>query len=95
MVDGALPGARDLRMAVERFRRTNPKAPRSAAEGSESGGSSPAGMLLAGEQTHLFVIYQEIVECSRVRHAGVRDAAAEAMQAVGALLPVGSALMNA
>lgn len=92
VVDGALPGSRDLRMAVERFRRHS-RTGREAG-GSESGGSSPAGLGAAGEQTHLFVIYREVVECCRVTHKGVREAASAVLQSVGALLPIGGGLMH-
>ena len=84
-------------MAVERFRRVNSRQARpGGGGGSESGGSSPAtAQGGSGEQAHLFVIYRDVVECCRVSHQGVREAATAVLQAVGALLPIGGGLMHA
>ena len=78
VIDGAIPGATELRMLVERVRRA--RAHTAAAE--------------AGEQTHVFVVYSAVAECAVVRSRAVRAAAASVLRVVGGLLPMGEALLG-
>lgn len=79
VVDGAIPGATELRMLVERTRRAR-AAPGAAADG--------------GERTHLFVVYGAVAECAAVRSRAVRAAAATVLRAVSDLLPLGLGMLG-
>lgn len=79
VVDGAIPAATELRMLVERTRRS--RGARGAAADT-------------GERTHLFAVYGAVAECAAVRSRAVRAAAVSVLRAVSELLPLGLGMLG-